>query len=59
LAAVIDVSLSTFSARRIVASPRAALTARSSALQRTRPRAARICEPVRGLEVIVDFIVVI
>jgi hypothetical protein len=56
LAVVIDVSLSTFSARRIVASPRAALTARSSALQRTRPRAALIWAPVRGFEVIVDFI---
>src|SRR5260370_6116373 len=56
LATVIDVSSSAPSARRIVASPRAASRARSSALQRNKPRAALICGLVKGFNLDVDFI---
>jgi hypothetical protein len=55
LAAVMEVSWSAFSARRIVANPSAASLARSSALQRTRPRAALIWALVRGLNATLDF----
>jgi hypothetical protein len=56
LAAVIEVSPSALSARRIVASPRDASRARSSALQRSNPRAALIWAPVSDLDLRVDSI---
>lgn len=55
LATVIDVSLSISSARRIVATLSADCSARSSALQRIKARAALIWALVSGFELILTF----
>src|SRR5262245_11664622 len=57
LATVIDVWASVSSARRIVVTPRVDSRARSSALQRSRARAALICALVRGFSFILTYLI--